>query len=89
MPRLAQLAPAKPVVVAEFGVTAGNPDVNAVQWAEAALTEILSNRWPQVRGFAWWNEAFDQTEMRVQAIPGLKDVFRQKLASPQVVDHPL
>uniref|UniRef100_A0A7C3DCC2 Beta-mannanase n=2 Tax=Meiothermus TaxID=65551 RepID=A0A7C3DCC2_MEIRU len=89
MLRLAQLAPTKPVVVAEFGVTAGNPGVSAVKWAEAALAEILSNRWPQVRGFAWWNEAFDQTEMRVQAIPGLKEVFRQKLASPQIVDHPL
>jgi beta-mannanase len=89
MPRLARLAPDKPVVVAEFAVTAGNPRVNAVQWAEAALSGILSNQWPQLRGFAWWNEAFDTTEMRVQAIPGLKEVFRQKLASPQVLDRPL
>jgi beta-mannanase len=89
MPRLARLAPDKPVVVAEFAVTAGNPRVNAVQWAEAALSGILSNQWPQLRGFAWWNEAFDTTEMRVQVIPGLKEVFRQKLASPQVLDRPL
>jgi len=89
MPRLARLAPDKPVVVAEFAVTAGNPRVNAVQWAEVALSGILSNQWPQLRGFAWWNEAFDTTEMRVQVIPGLKEVFRQKLASPQVLDRPL
>jgi hypothetical protein len=89
MPRLARLAPDKPVVVTEFAVTAGNPRVNAVQWAEAALSGILSNQWPQLRGFAWWNEAFDRTEMRVQVIPGLKEVFRQKLASPQVLDRPL
>ncbi len=89
MPRLARLAPDKLVVVAEFAVTAGNPRVNAVQWAEAALSGILSNQWPQLRGFAWWNEAFDTTEMRVQVIPGLKEVFRQKLASPQVLDRPL
>lgn len=89
MPRLLRLAPTKPVVVAEFGVTAGNPGVNAVQWAEAALTDLLANRWPAVRGFSWWNEAFDQTEMRVQVIPGLREVFRSKLDSPKMLDHPL
>jgi hypothetical protein len=89
MPRLTRLAPNKPVVVAEFGVTSGNPRVDAVQWAEAALTGLLANRWPQVCGFAWWNEAFDQTEIRVQQIPGMKEVFRKKLGIPQVLDHPL
>ena len=89
MPRLAQLAPQKPVVVAEFGVTAGNPWVDAAAWAEAALGQMLANRWPQLRGFSWWNEAFGKTEMRVQEVPGLKEVFRKKLSSLRVLDYPL
>lgn len=94
--RLNKLAPTKPVVVAEFGASAGNPRGHPAQWAEQALSKITEGRWPSVKGFAWWNAAWENddfsdhnTEMRVQKIPELAAVFRKYLALPQVLDKPI
>jgi Glycosyl hydrolase family 26 len=85
-PRIVKLAPDKPIVVAEFGCTAGYPHVRAEDWAKAALDDILSGRWPNVRGFSWWNEQWENddnpahnTTMRVQDTPALGNVFREVL----------
>ncbi|AFZ68965.1 glycoside hydrolase family 26 protein [Deinococcus peraridilitoris] len=93
--RLTRLAPNKPILLAEFGMVSSHPVERVVPWAEAALTSLLQNRWPQVRGFAWWNSAWENdtvpshnSEMRVQAVPELARVFRTKLASPLVLDTP-
>jgi hypothetical protein len=90
------LAPDKPVIVAEFGVTAGNALVDPAAWAEEALTDLIEGRWPGVVGFSWWNERWENdnhpghdTTMRVQDIPALADIFRRKLNDPRVVDRPV
>jgi len=96
--RLQRLAKNKPVIVAEFGCTAGSPAARPEQWAEEALRDILCGRWPRVIGFCWWNErwqndddAAHDTTMRVQDIPELAAVFRQQLeaAGDTVVDRPV
>ncbi len=96
VPRLQALAPGKPVVVCEFGVTGGNPRGSAAGWARAALAQLLRLRWPAVVGFSWWNETWQNdddpahdTDMRVQTVPGLRAVFRRALRSPRVVARPL
>jgi hypothetical protein len=96
MPRLVRMAPGKPVVVAEFGATAGNPLGNPSNWADDALAALLAGRWPSIRGFAWWNETFandanpaHDTEMRVQVVPELASVFRMHLTKDNVVEHPI
>jgi hypothetical protein len=83
--RLAALT-TKPIVVAEFGCTAGSPAVQPEAWAGSALDTLLSQRWPHIIGFSWWNERWQNdnkpahdTTMRVQDIPALADVFRAKL----------
>jgi len=85
-PRIVKLAPDKPVMISEFGCTAGYPGVRAEDWAKAALADIFSGRWPNVRGFSWWNEKWENddnpahdTTMRVQDIPGLGRVFSEML----------
>ncbi len=85
-PRLTALAPNKPIMVAEFGCTAGNPHVTPQAWAQAALDDLLAARWPKVAGVSWWNEHWnnsdkpgDKTEMRVQTLPALAEVFRTEL----------
>jgi hypothetical protein len=81
-PRLVSLSAAKPIIVAEFGVTANNPLGSQSQWAQDALTDITAFRWPHVIAFSWWNEWWQNddnpahdTDMRLQTNPPLADVF--------------
>ena len=85
-PRIIKLAPDKPIIIAEFGCTRGYPYVKAEDWDNAALSDILTKRWPGVRGFSWWNEKWENddvrshdTTMRVQDISALGSVFRNQL----------
>ncbi|MBI2898616.1 MAG: beta-mannanase [Planctomycetes bacterium] len=95
-PRLRAMAPSKPVMVYEFGSTAGHPQRTAESWADEALTGIFSGRWPEVRGFAWWNETWtneyspdDPTEMRLEVLPNLALAFRSHLVgSSSLGDRP-
>jgi Glycosyl hydrolase family 26 len=82
-PRLASLSASKPIVLLEFAVTTGHKDVDQAAWAEQALRDLVSLRWPRVIGFSWWNEAWQNddnpahdTNMRVQDSAALAGVFR-------------
>jgi hypothetical protein len=95
-PRIMALAPDKPLFILEFGVSAGNPLGKPGPWANSALSSMLANRWPQIRGFSWWNERWENddnpehnTNMQVQSVPGLAEVFRRCLASNNVIDRPI
>ena len=93
--RLKSLAAGKPIMVLEFGVTAGHPKVDQAQWAKAALTDLLSGRWPEIQGFSWWNEAWENdadpahdTNMRVQDNPTLSQIFQNMVGkNPRVADR--
>ncbi len=102
-PRLAALTPDKPMLVAEFGCSAGNPAFTPDVWANKALRRLLEGRWPRVAGFSWWNEWWQNdddpahdTTMRVQDLPLLADVFKTQLAThrdklrtkPKIVETP-
>ncbi|TAL19909.1 beta-mannanase [Patescibacteria group bacterium] len=86
--RLNSMAPTKPIYVFEFGATAGNPLGSSVTWADKALSAIFSGRWPSLRGFAWWNDFWENddnpahdTEMRVEKVSGLDTVFKSRLGA--------
>jgi hypothetical protein len=88
IPRLTATAPGKPVLVAEFGVTAGNPRVAPEEWAGAALDDLFARRWPAVAGFSLWNERWENdrhpandTTMRVQDTPALAAAIAARLAA--------
>lgn len=85
--RLVRLAPTKPIILAEFGATQGNPHGDQAAWADKALADIVGLRWPRLIGFAWWNEAFPNdsdaahdTTMRLQDNPALAAVFQRWVA---------
>ena len=61
-PRLVKVAPGKPMIIAEFGCDLHNRHVDAANWAKAALEDLLSNRWPGVIGFCWWNEGWQNDD---------------------------
>ncbi len=92
-PRLTALAPTKPLILAEFGVTLGNPLGSQSEWARGALTDLIGLRWPRVMGFSWWNEFWQNddnpkhdTTMRVQDNPALARVFQEFVgANPNVL----
>jgi len=92
-PRLAALAPAKPIILAEFGVTLNNPLGSQSDWANKALSDLIGLRWPRVIGFSWWNEFWQNddnpkhdTTMRVQDNPALARVFQMLVgANPNVL----
>ena len=87
-PRLRAIAPAKPIMVMELGCTAGRAGVEPGAWAQAALTDLFAGRWPAVRGFNWWNEAWENdddpahdTTMRVEDVPALATAFNDTLGA--------
>jgi hypothetical protein len=92
-PRLVALEADKPIFVLEFGATLNNPRGNQAAWAEAALTDLIQGRWPRVKGFSWWNEAWKNdnkpahdTTMRLQDNPALAEVFHRLVgADPDVL----
>lgn len=93
-PELTELAGDRPIVLAEFGVTAGASG-DPVVWAEHALRDIQDERWPALRGLSWWNETWQNdddpshdTEMRVAEIPGMSEVFAEQL-SRGVTERPV
>lgn len=82
----------------------------AAKWADEALNEIRTNaEWRErLHGFSWWNEQWDNdkegkpgqpdpdnhTNMRVEDVPCLREVFRHHLVTEDakkswIVDTPL
>jgi hypothetical protein len=97
-PRLDALAKDKPVIVAEFGCTAGSRAADPSEWAGAALDDLLRRRWPRMIGFSWWNERWENdddpkhnTTMRVQDLPSLAAAFKTRLTAHQerILTRPL
>jgi len=84
----------KPIVLCEFAATDGNPGFRQEQWAEDALTEMLSGRWPRLIGFSWWNEKWQNDDdpahdslLMLQDNPELVEVFRRLVGgSDKVLD---
>ena len=83
-PRLAALCATKPIIVAEFGATRDNILGSQALWAQRALSDLASNRWPRIIGFAWFNQSWqndnnpqNDTSMRVQDNPSLAVVFQE------------
>ena len=87
-PRLTKLAPGKPIIVAEFGCDLHNHRVHAAHWAKEALEGLLSQRWPAVIGFCWWNEGWQNDDTKkhdsdliITHSAELTRVFRDELSA--------
>jgi hypothetical protein len=96
--RLVSLAPEKPVIVAEFGSTAGAVSVDQAEWAQAAINAIKAKAAEEnsrLIGFSWWNEGWpndddpaNDTNMRVQDNPPLAAVFKNQVGgAPNVMGN--
>ncbi len=97
-PRLVAMADGKPIVVCEFGATAGRPGQPPDQWAGEALKDLLTRRWPAVVGFSWWNEGWENDDnpahnstMRLQDNPALRETFVRQFQqhADRIQDRPV
>ncbi|PYK31873.1 MAG: beta-mannanase [Verrucomicrobia bacterium] len=62
--RLTKLAQDKPILIAEFGCDIHNRYLNCGSWAKAAFEELFSEKWPRIVGFCWWNEAWQNDDVK-------------------------
>jgi len=91
---LGAAATAKPLFLFELGTSSTSTQCNPGGWTRQTLTDLLSGRWPELHGFAWWDETQrdDSAVMRVPGNPVLQqpfhDVFNGPLA-PNLQDHPI
>ena len=74
LPQLRVATASKPLFIFEFGITNNNSGCEAGPWVVSALGDLLGGRWPDVRGFAWWNERWNNdgaegSDMLVQDDP--------------------
>jgi len=92
---LRSMLPDLPIILSEMATTMTKDDADA-KWTQAALTAIKSGRWKNVRGFAWWNDAFQRYEepkglvnFRVESNPRVASVLRNFLKDSIVGEtHP-
>jgi PKD repeat protein len=99
MEQLRAATRSKPVFIFEVGITGNNPNCDANRWMSDAFASLLGGRWPEMRGFAWWNERWknnsnpaQDTNMLVQQMPNIASVFRQVLTGStagRIVDRPI
>jgi glycosyl hydrolase family 26 len=88
----------KPLFIFEFASTLGNPACPQTPWVEAALGDLLGGRWPDLRGFSWWQQKFTddpalggETDYLVQSNPAVLSAFRGGLTADgptKVLDRP-
>ena len=92
-PLILEMAPDKPIIIAELGSAKNNPFLDQAEWTRDALTAITTLQYQNLIGFAWWNEAWQNdgdpshdTTMRVQDNPSLQVLFRELVGeNPNVI----
>ena len=81
-------APDKPVIIAEFGTAKNNLLLDQAKWTKDALSNLDTERYPNLIGFSWWNEwwqndgnSSNDTTMRVQDNHELEELFQEFVGS--------
>lgn len=93
--RLVDLAPGKPIIVAEFGMTGYHPKADPADWTARAFYSLkteVTKPGSRLVGFSWWNEAWPNnddpvmdTNMLIQDNPILAEVFLREVADDPLI----
>ena len=91
---LGQAATTKPLFLFELGTNAGATWCDPGPWTRQTLTDLLGGRWPELRGFSWWDETQrgGSSKMGVPDNPELRAPFHDVLngpLGPNLVDRPI
>lgn len=85
---IAQVTTQKPLFIFEVGISSRATFCDPTAWVGAVLNGLLGGRWPELRGFSWW----DESDMVVQGNPILETPFHDILNGPnagELLDRPL
>jgi hypothetical protein len=79
---LAELAPGKPMMLAEIGCSERGGDKAA--WMDDALLHAIPDRYPLMDAVVWFNQDRpDHADWRVDSSPPARDVWRRVAADPR------
>ncbi len=92
--RLCALDPAKPVMLAEFGVGEFPGSGSKAEWIEAAFKAMNGARYPRLKAAVFWHERWQNkdesySDLRVSSSHGALKAYEQGVADPFWLDHPL
>ena len=91
---LGEAATTKPLFLFELGTSVLSTQCNPGPWTRQTLTDLLGGRWPELRGFSWWDETQTNRSsvMGVPDNPELREPFHDVLngsLGPNLVDRPI
>jgi len=91
---LGDAAKKKPLFIFELGTSMTSLQCDPGGWVRRTLTDLLDGRWPELRGFSWWDEttADRSIVMRVPDTPTLRQPFHDVLngsLGSNLVDRPI
>ena len=81
---LGAAATAKPLFLFEIATSSTSTQCDPGGWTRQTLTQLLSGHWPELHGFAWWDETQlnGTAVMRVPDNPVLQQPFDDVLNGP-------
>ncbi len=88
--QVTNLAPNKPVMIAEFGITERD---SKPSWIQTALTSIASELYPNVQAISYWHESWGSgnsaVELRIDSSTQSNNNYRTGIAQPVFISTPL
>jgi hypothetical protein len=90
---LCALDPAKPVMLAEWGVGEFPKSGDKAAWIRDAFQSMNGGRYPRLKAAVFWHERWQNDDesysnLRVQSSPGALKAYRQGVAHPFWLDRP-
>lgn len=82
----------KPLFFFELGTSATSSQCNPGSWVRQTLQDLLGGRWPEIHGFAWWDQTDTGFVMGVPGEPILQQPFHDVLngpLGPNLQDRPI
>ncbi len=92
--RLAALDPAKPLMLAEWGVGEFDDPGSKARFIGDAFAGLNGGKYPRIKAAVFWHERWQNKDesysnLRVNSSPGALKAYRQGVANPFWLDHPV
>ncbi len=58
-------------------------------WIEEALSALSDDKYPRIKAVAWWNENFDNSQLRIDSSPQSLQAYQEGISKPAFISTPL